>query len=1115
MATNNSRPIGSKAKLNGRVVVWAGPTYQWQSAGSFKKLEQSGEFKVGGALLNRLGRQIAPAVEQIKGFQQQVRKATPWLDPVEKVVNKAVTADDQLPSSRVSQGGAIVANNVAAALNIDPRLALGAGLLVGGVKNAANSDDSIRAARAEARRYHGPGGNATPRSVRLRDGTRKGGEVVRVQPDAGVRPARPVNATGDPLARARSTSQEAFLPQPPRGTPGTTRNVGGQISSTGARTTARVSAGGYRPSGGTQRNIDADGKVVDLAGQLTTSELRVSPKTGRVERYPTGQTYTDLRSEYDTIQTHKGGERVVLGIDPSGRPITVVAGDKRLDRARLRTGENADRYGTSQGRVSTAPANRPFAEPRRDVQANRPSTPNKGRDGVELRRLRAEMENLGAATRNGGVTIQPSYENGSRIIYGGGSANVRRVNPYDPDPARARYRGQDQSPRTSPKATPKAALHEGGDDVFDADGGFSDYNVGYSETKRKGQRGTAGASSRSVSREVRQRIIDEYQSDPGNGAVYETVRRRRPDGTRYRERTLVRKSTKLPSADYINERLQRAIGEKRAELDAATGRRTADAIAPGNRFRGNAERKSENVKLRPEPSVDTYGGSMPRGPVKRGSGPVVKSNKGIQPAAEAAVREQRAAQRGQRGPTTYMYDRRTGGRLENEYVWDLQEQRKFTDRGSPERKAIDEQIKAVRERTLSRELQKQREATRPGTPERRAVDQKLETLRDPRLSADTDTRNRGVRAQQRSSPVNVQGVLSRPFYGSSGKREAQKIADSYKGDGRFGLRVIQTSKSPAVYRLDQTQRVSTGKHNTAVDGRNSRPVRGEFVPPEPKERPRKGYDPLYVGDVTGDPTIKGFVRGKANGSESGYWAVDANGGRKWIERSTELTNNRVHNPNRGRVTPAPGVKGHNASVAAEQYAERQRARRRAERAQARGKATKPPELEASDQQVKEALKDVALRNRSRSGPIDPGRQEAIRQHNAAVRDNPNARRLPEFRGVPLEPEIIRNPAPEFPNRATPPSTDGRWKADTYGDVGPRDFKSGGELRGVSETGRTKNPGRSAGAARKAAKAVDKTRTAKSEGKTRVKRAKPTGKQTKKQAQMEAIRARRAAARKAR
>ena len=41
------RPIGSKATLNGKPVLWAGDSYAWQSPESFKKLEKEGHFRAG------------------------------------------------------------------------------------------------------------------------------------------------------------------------------------------------------------------------------------------------------------------------------------------------------------------------------------------------------------------------------------------------------------------------------------------------------------------------------------------------------------------------------------------------------------------------------------------------------------------------------------------------------------------------------------------------------------------------------------------------------------------------------------------------------------------------------------------------------------------------------------------------------------------------------------------------------------------------------------------------------------------------------------------------------------------------------------------------------------
>ena len=125
--------IGTQAKLNNKPVVWSGPEYGWQSPASHTKLQNQGHFAVGRRELDAVGRFFAPALGKISQFQQQFREATPFLDPVERVVNKAVSADDRLPSSRVAQGGAIVAQRLGQAANLDPGLTMGIPLLLGAV----------------------------------------------------------------------------------------------------------------------------------------------------------------------------------------------------------------------------------------------------------------------------------------------------------------------------------------------------------------------------------------------------------------------------------------------------------------------------------------------------------------------------------------------------------------------------------------------------------------------------------------------------------------------------------------------------------------------------------------------------------------------------------------------------------------------------------------------------------------------------------------------------------------------------------------------------------------------------------------------------------------------
>lgn len=60
--TDENRPIGSKATLNGKDVFWSGQNYGWQSQESFNKLKEGPEFRAGHIALSRLGTDISQAV---------------------------------------------------------------------------------------------------------------------------------------------------------------------------------------------------------------------------------------------------------------------------------------------------------------------------------------------------------------------------------------------------------------------------------------------------------------------------------------------------------------------------------------------------------------------------------------------------------------------------------------------------------------------------------------------------------------------------------------------------------------------------------------------------------------------------------------------------------------------------------------------------------------------------------------------------------------------------------------------------------------------------------------------------------------------------------------------
>jgi len=60
--TDENRPIGSKATLNGKDVFWSGQNYGWQSQESFDKLKKGPEFRAGHIALSRLGTDVKQAI---------------------------------------------------------------------------------------------------------------------------------------------------------------------------------------------------------------------------------------------------------------------------------------------------------------------------------------------------------------------------------------------------------------------------------------------------------------------------------------------------------------------------------------------------------------------------------------------------------------------------------------------------------------------------------------------------------------------------------------------------------------------------------------------------------------------------------------------------------------------------------------------------------------------------------------------------------------------------------------------------------------------------------------------------------------------------------------------
>lgn len=107
------RPIGSEAVLNGQPVFWSGQNYGWQSKGSFDKLMDEGQFRMGGIAAQRFGNSITESIPQeVKDFATEkitdaTTAAVDWYDsqsyenkrryinPTLNIANGVVTLADQ------------------------------------------------------------------------------------------------------------------------------------------------------------------------------------------------------------------------------------------------------------------------------------------------------------------------------------------------------------------------------------------------------------------------------------------------------------------------------------------------------------------------------------------------------------------------------------------------------------------------------------------------------------------------------------------------------------------------------------------------------------------------------------------------------------------------------------------------------------------------------------------------------------------------------------------------------------------------------------------------------------------------------------------------------------
>lgn len=90
--SDQNRPIGTEAIVDGKRVYWSGENYGWQSKGSYNKLKNSSEFRAGHIALSRVGSSINRAVAS--GFSQLPE---PIKDTAKDVAGKAVETYQSLP----------------------------------------------------------------------------------------------------------------------------------------------------------------------------------------------------------------------------------------------------------------------------------------------------------------------------------------------------------------------------------------------------------------------------------------------------------------------------------------------------------------------------------------------------------------------------------------------------------------------------------------------------------------------------------------------------------------------------------------------------------------------------------------------------------------------------------------------------------------------------------------------------------------------------------------------------------------------------------------------------------------------------------------------------------
>jgi len=151
LAKDRARPIGSKATLNGKPVLWAGVDYAWQSPESFKMLKNKGYFAAGEAQARAVNRILQPVGEVVGQGLHAGYKA--FIEPYQGALQKQIGTTALMSANKVVQGSAQLiqdntplgpaGSNLATNLTIDLALA-NVGKLKYGIQFAKNANNARR-----------------------------------------------------------------------------------------------------------------------------------------------------------------------------------------------------------------------------------------------------------------------------------------------------------------------------------------------------------------------------------------------------------------------------------------------------------------------------------------------------------------------------------------------------------------------------------------------------------------------------------------------------------------------------------------------------------------------------------------------------------------------------------------------------------------------------------------------------------------------------------------------------------------------------------------------------------------------------------------------------------